>query len=369
MITIFLLIFISVAKAATNENIITEFLDTSKMPKEVLTDSVLVLNLHKKDFWELYQMSGKKLTHPYSEPGVPIKYSLGKFWHCHNCSVRDIYRSAEGAEIIWDATYHYDQYANRIVPNQSEKEHNNFINLMGCSMAFGFGLKDEQTLSYKLASKLPDNYAHYNSTRVGSGPHTIYHDLVTKPELPYIKEKDNGVFIYIFSEQIHLPRANGFARELAWLQNTHYYEIEDDKLVSHGNFMKARPFISKFYIFVSEIYDRFKALQKLNFPPVLSSHRQVTCRLVDGIRNEIKKRYPNSQFLIYHYPLFGPDSEELIDCFKEHNLTYLAPKHMDLVPKNLIRLSLPHDNHPNQKMTELMSNDLMEHLRQLQIVR
>lgn len=76
-------------------------------------------------------------------------------------------RKTCGKDLCFEAEYTYDGIGRRVVSplNKNSKRH---ILIFGGSFAFGEGLRDEQTIAYKLQSKMNANV--FNYARNGVGP-------------------------------------------------------------------------------------------------------------------------------------------------------------------------------------------------------
>ena len=122
-----------------------------------------------------------------------------------------------GDKVIFDTYYSIDKLNRRITPDYDETKMK-YATFFGCSIGFGYGLKDDQTIPY-FVQQNTESYNSYNYAYNGWGSHHMLARLEHKDLSKEIKEKDGvGVYIFIWG---HIRRVIGDMRiYTGW--GTHY---------------------------------------------------------------------------------------------------------------------------------------------------
>lgn len=280
--------------------------------------------------------------------------------HIPNTTVRSILRHKN--QIIWDKTYHTDDWGNRAMPSSyqfSAKKPS--ITLMGCSFIIGPGLADDETIMYNLGQLLPQ-YNIRNISTVGGGPHMTLAQLQTLGE-EYISADQEDIFIFNFSESEHLGRANGFMLELGWLDKSPYYERVDTsqgvRMVSNGSFLEARPLMTKLLNYLRTHF--FSTQSDYHIPPIMDYHRDNLCLMFKEMKLTIKKHNPKAQFFVLYYPMSHGINDYYPECFKKYDLNELRPTH---IPGTVGLTTHPHDFHPNIRGARQIAKAIYGELKQ-----
>ncbi len=155
--------------------------------------SYMLLGFPKKE-WKGYPISDLPHDHKgYYLGNVPWADSV----------MHDI-QYAEG-EVMLDVHYSIDSLNRRSTPERDTSK-NKYALFFGCSVCFGFGLEDNQTIPF-LIQENTDDYNSYNYAYNGWGPSHMLALLEHENIQSEIEEKD-GIAVYIFLWS-HIRRAIG----------------------------------------------------------------------------------------------------------------------------------------------------------------
>ena len=147
--------------------------------------------------------------------------------------------------LIYEQNYKIDSFSRRETsPDTIVKD--KFIAVAGCSFAFGYGVKEDETLSSFLQQKM-SGYKGYNFGVSGYGTQHLLLQTREKIAPKEIKQKQ-GILIYFFIDN-HLNRLVGSRRIIKlWGENFPYFFLDDEKkLQQAGTFKTGRKWKTLFY--------------------------------------------------------------------------------------------------------------------------
>jgi peptidoglycan/xylan/chitin deacetylase (PgdA/CDA1 family) len=223
----------------------------------------------------------------------------------------------------YSAVYRTDRFRRRVVgtPDRSRRPH---LLLFGCSVAFGEGLGDEDTLQHQLAEALPDVQVHNYGVH-GWGPtHALAKLRSGEPAEQVAARRGTAVYVII---PAHVSRAIGDTRT-HWLFDAPYYELAPDGTVAGGRpFREVRPWRVAFYEALLGAKRRSWLLSALGveWPPWHSDdHLRLTAAVLAAARESYRARFDGEFFVAIH------PSWELKDAVKrdlhERLLRFLAER-------------------------------------------
>lgn len=263
-----------------------------------------------------------------------------------------------GADTVFDVRYSINEHNIRITPDYDSTK-TKFAAFYGCSIAFGFGLNDDQTFPYYFQKN--SAYNAYNFGFTGYGTNHMLARLNYQNMNEVVSEKE-GIGVYVFFWD-HIERAIGsMDRYVKWVSNAPYYYMDDNKLVRKKAFKDGRYYTSKIYekIYQSSIINYFE----MGFPISLNEqHFELVTEMVLESKKEFEKQTGSKEFYLVIYPSFAnPDKEDLqlflrilkrkgVDCIDlSANYTYGS------------KSTLKGDPHPNAATNELLSKRLINEL-------
>ena len=204
--------------------------------------------------------------------------------------------------LIYKRYYHTDEFGRRITPNTfSDSVYNEFVMVTGCSFAFGYGLSQNQTLSYYLDSLT--GHRGYNYAVAGHGTQQTLAILQSRNIQHEISET-NGVLIHLFIDD-HIPRLIGSRRLIKlWARNFPYYYLNGKELKHDGSFWTGRHLLTRFYRAISQ--SAFIDLFDIDIPWRISDrHMELFGAVMHESKSAFMQQFPNARMLV----VIGPNSK------------------------------------------------------------
>ena len=266
-----------------------------------------------------------------------------------------------GQDICFDVHYTINSECIRVTPgyDSTRNEHALFF---GCSIAFGEGLEDNQTLAYNF-QQASDTYNAYNYAFSGYGTNHMLARLQYQDLSEHVKE-ENGTAFYVFFWD-HIYRSIGaMSRYTKWGHDAPYYTLENGKPIRNGSFKNGR--------FASKIFEEIYQLNTLkyfdvDFPLKLNdSHYQILVALIKESKAIYEKQFKETEFYVLLYPTYEGPSDWSFVKFKKM-LDKENIKYIDLF--NVINFGPEHtlvgDGHPNKETSELIGKELFKRILEM----
>jgi hypothetical protein len=230
-----------------------------------------------------------------------------------------------GGTLIYQATSTTDAYHRRLTPIDHLEQRHKFLLFFGCSMTYGLGVNDDETMPFYVAH-YASHYRPYNYGVSGYGPHHMLAQL-QRGELTQEIHEHAGIAIYTFIDH-HIDRAIGTMRVYnQWEQHAPFYTLDaHDRLVRKGDFTSGRQLVS----FLYWVLGKSQILQYYNItlPPSLrEEHIRLTARIIAEARAVLHQQFPSADFYVLLYPGVrrGPD---LIPFLAQAGVKYLDYAHL-----------------------------------------
>ncbi len=265
----------------------------------------------------------------------------------------------QNADTIFNVHYSFDKNCTRITPD-FDSTRTKYALFFGCSLAFGYGLNDNQTLPY-FFQQISNQYNAYNYAYEGYGTNQMLARLEYQDLSKQVKGKD-GIAFYIFFWD-HIKRSIGtMDRYTKWLHTAPYYTFDSDSLVRKKMFKDGRYIISKIYelIYQSCIINYFK----IDFPLKLKDrHFEIVSEIINKSKKTYSKQFGNDNFYVVFYPNYPQTTDEEFDRFKsfldKKNLKYIdLSKFITYGPK----YSLKGDAHPNANTNKMLAEEILKRI-------
>lgn len=262
-------------------------------------------------------------------------------------------------DTVYDVHYAIDKNNSRITPEYDSTK-SEYALFFGCSIAFGKGIEDNETLPYYFQTTSERHNA-YNYAFEGYGTNHMLARLEYQNLSQFIEEEE-GLAVYVFFWD-HIYRAIGsMHRYTNWMSNAPYYTFKEGQLVRRKMFRDGRPRLSKFYeIFhQSAIAKRFE----IDLPIKLNQqHFDLISEMILKSKELYTLQFGNEDFFVAFYPSYIVYSKEEMDHFKSH-LTDKGIEYIDL--NDFLSYSAEHtlggDPHPNPETNELLAKELLRRL-------
>ena len=272
-----------------------------------------------------------------------------------------VYRNlkTEGTDTVFDVHYTIDGNCMRTTPGHDSTKQT-FAAFYGCSIAFGFGLDDDETFPYYFQQNSP--YNSYNFAYDGYGTNHMLARLQYQNINEVVNEND-GIGVYLFFWD-HIERAIGsMDRYVKWVSNAPFYYMKDGDLVRDRSFKDGRYVTSKIYekLYQSSIINYFS----VGFPLSLNeNHFDLVTEMVLKSKQVFKEQTGSEEFYLVIYPSYSKVEKESMNTFLQL-LEKKGVEYIDLT-KNYIynaKSTLGGDPHPNAKTNEILSKRLIEEIK------
>lgn len=263
-------------------------------------------------------------------------------------------------DTVFNVDYSIDKYNRRTTPGY-DASRSRYALFFGCSVCFGFGLEDDQTLPYHFQEA--SGYNAYNYSYSGYGSHHMLARFDYKNLSAEVPEKE-GIGIYVFVGA-HVRRNIADMRVYnSWGHSMPYYHYDSDgKLIRDGNFFTNRSFTNWLYVQLNN--SSFMRYFDIGMPFWLRrKHLELTADMIQESKARYQEQFGNDQFYVLIHPMsyigFTPENQATLrELLDERGIRYYDYT-------DLIELDEEHrlhgDPHPNertyQEITDLLVKDL-----------
>lgn len=267
------------------------------------------------------------------------------------------YKMVQGSTLVYQATFTTDADHRRITPSDHLEQRHKFLLFFGCSMTFGLGVNDDETMPF-YAAQYASHYRPYNYGVPGFGPHYMLAQL-QRGALPKEIKENEGIAIYTFIDH-HIDRAIGTMRVYnQWEEHAPFYTLDaHDKLVRKGDFTSGRPVVSFLYWVLgkSQIFQYYN----ITFPVSLhEEHIRLTARIIAEARTALHQQFPQVQFYVLLYPGVSR-GQDLMPYLAHAGVKYLDYSHLVDWPDP--ELTLADGSHPTAQGHRTVAAQLAQDL-------
>ena len=285
---------------------------------------------------------------------------------CRETDARGLSRFRPNSECVYSfpngtegtgATIRFDGRGRRFVPSSGGEA--NHVLVLGCSVAFGLGLPDEQSLAAYLGRELQSTRA-FLAAAPASGPNDIYAHL---PEYLSDMALTPGTAVYVGIGS-HIERFVGtFSHIGTYAENkAALRENSPGHFSVLGPWKTAYPWRTQIAkILMQSGFIRYTAL---DFPFVLNQDLQRYVRLIGAIKNQYTGKFPDGRFV---YVFAVGSARHYNNQLKSHldraKIEYLD--YSELCPSALLGpepASIPGEGHPSaalfREWAKIIAQDL-----------
>lgn len=268
-------------------------------------------------------------------------------------------------DTLFDVHYTFDGDHIRVTPDHSPKK-DKYAVFFGCSIAFGYGLEDNETFPYWFQKN--SEYNSYNMAYNGYGTNQMLGRMEYQNLREYVEAGEtNGVGVYVFFWD-HIERAIGsMARYTGWLSNAPYYTMDDGKLIRKKQFRNGRPVISKMY----ELLNQSSVINYFDvaLPSELNdNHFDLVSEMVAEAQRMYKKQFGNDNFYMVIYPSYVQGDpkkyQKFLSYLKKKNVKYIdLSAKVEYKPWHAIHAE---ESHPNAATNDTLSRMLLDEINKMQ---
>ena len=262
-------------------------------------------------------------------------------------------------KLLYQATYTTDAYHRRVTPIAHPEQRQNFLLFFGCSMTFGLGVYDDETMPFYVAQHA-SNYRPYNYGVAGYGPHHMLAQLQRGNLTKEIHEK-HGIAVYTFIDD-HINRVLGAMRE--YIQSGVHVPIytldTQDRLVKQESATFERRLVSwlSWGLGRSQILTHYH----ITFPPMprmREEHIRLTARIIEEARKAFHQQFSSAEFYVLLYPGVRR-GKDLIPYLAQAGIKYLD--YSNFIDWPHPELTLQDNNHPTAQGHRLVAAQLAKDL-------
>ncbi len=283
-----------------------------------------------------------------------------------NVAVRDSYW--RGDKLVCSGLAHMNEFGHRQCSVDDPERRSKFAMMFGCSIVYGLGLNDNQTIPSRFG-ELATDYVPYNMALPGWGPAQMLLSIQRLPLTEEVSQRE-GIAVYVFWPG-HIRRLTGALLCVArWTSDFPYYDLgEDDALMYRGSYRQNHPTRTKIY---SWIVNHSQLLGGGGFDWPLRVHPEdckKTAVVILESKKEFLKRFPRGRFLVM--PYFAAELPEKSGL--AHIKEWLDKYQIEYVPPELVRSNLRTINrgrifvdtaHPSEEACLAYAQALYTYLRE-----
>lgn len=263
--------------------------------------------------------------------------------------------------LIYDVRYTFDEWGRRKVPGAAAGRPAHLL-FFGCSVTFGEGVEDTETMPAQIARMLPSHQP-YNYAFSGYGPQQAY-ALAQRLTAAQVSQRD-GALVYVFIDQ-QVRRAIGALRMFnGWGWDFPRYVIENGELTRKGSFSTSQPMTASIY----RALWRSAAVRESGLDwPLRTSARDVSLslRLLEETSATYRSRFPDNDVYIVIYPTATRHRQAIVEHFAERPEQVLDLS--ALLDPDPYRFRIhPLDNHPgpaaHRRIAEAIAEAITDRIR------
>jgi len=261
---------------------------------------------------------------------------------------------------IYDVIYTLDALGYRITAVDAARRRNRFIGFLGCSVTFGEGVRDDETMPYYVG-RLTKRSQPYNYGWRGGGPAEALRMFEERDITTEIAQAD-GLWVYTFIDD-HVDRTIGTSKVIAWGPSKPYYELTPaGGAVYLGTFEDVWPWRTRAF----RALHRSHIVQALNvsIPRVTDRHLERTARLIEALAAAVRRQFPDNEFAVVLYPgaRRAKAMAERLRARGVHVLDYSALFRALRRESPGTPLKIPDDGHPTPLAYQLLAEALVKDL-------
>jgi hypothetical protein len=261
-------------------------------------------------------------------------------------------------DTVFDFKSTIDANCKRTTPNNSKTRSKHAL-FFGCSITFGEGVQDNETMPYYF-QEVSNEYNAYNFGLSGHSTNHMLARLQYKPLDSQVIEKE-GIAFYIFFWD-HIYRSIGsMNRYTEWLHNAPFYYLDNGNIKRNKMFCDGRLGLSWLYesLYQTNIVKKFQ----LDLPiKIRKSHLNIVAEMIKESKKIYQSQYPNNEFYCVIYPEWGKKKDnmtnDLKEVLKEKGIKYVDFSWFEYKQEH----TLGKDAHPNPKTHQLMANMILKEI-------
>lgn len=257
-------------------------------------------------------------------------------------------------DTVFNVWYHIDSNGARKSPLNDSND-NKYALFLGCSVTFGSGISDNETLPFYFDSS--SQYKSYNYGVGSYGTQQVTATLEKKNLRADLKER-NGVGIYVFIDD-HIKRSNRSLKRISTWGGSHpEYVLKGDSLVNNGLYNNNLSFFDHLFTFIlnkSTVLNYFN----IDYPFVIGEKDFLyTSKLILQAKKNYVRQFKNNAFFVVLAP--GCDYK-ITNYLKEKKIKFIdMSKFFKINAESYI--SFEYDRHYNGEFNKVWAKELLRQI-------
>jgi hypothetical protein len=259
-------------------------------------------------------------------------------------------------DTIYHVRYRTESHSLRQTPTDSAAS-SKYALFFGCSMTFGEGVENGETIPSELARQVPGYHA-YNLGFSGYGPHQTLVRLQQRSPRNYVPEP-NGVAVYTYLND-HVNRVIGTLTNYTYNGgNVPYFYHEGDSLRYGGLMRDARPLRS--WVYGKLMKSNILKLFKIGYPFRLSDDDYaLTADVLAESARAYRRQFGNDNFYVLLYPT-TTSVEPIKSMLQQRGVKVLD--YSKLFPATDPKYAIRYDEHPTPLANRVLVARLVKDLK------
>lgn len=255
-----------------------------------------------------------RLEGTYLEEGALFRsdHDLGRAMHAdRRVSCRLLVKD----NCVWDVHYSTDQFGRRRTVFPGTTVPNALAVFFGCSVLFGEGCEDRQTIP-SVFCRLSPGYLAANYGVPGWGPQHML-SLLQSGRVAWEAALPVKLGVFLYRPELHEARVVGDmdVTDESTLDFPCYRFGSESGLYRAGSFRTAQPLTNLFYDILRGSQTR--TLLGLNFPRRRSMHYRLTAAIIAKSRELFLQSFPDAQFLVVVCPGGPAENLTVTECRRQ----------------------------------------------------
>ena len=259
---------------------------------------------------------------------------------------------------VYDVRYNIDQRGLRVSPPCDCGEETRALLFFGCSISYGEGVADEETLPYRTGVRTGGRYDVYNFGFHGYGPHQMLAAL--ERGVVAVKVEHPPRFVFYTAIVDHARRAAGRA---SWDRSKGpRYVLDDGGLRYAGAFKDSTPVgTSGLREGVVAVLRKSKIVARV-LPTLGRGHEAETfAAIVDAARRRIELDFPGAEFVVLFWGVPSIRQTDLVRRLERRGLSVIEVSDLlDGYAEEPGRYEIEGDGHPNPLAYDRIAQYLAE---------
>lgn len=260
-------------------------------------------------------------------------------------------------EPVYDVQYSIDTLGRRFTPGADAGPRSSFLLMFGCSVTFGEGVNDAETLPHFIAEQAP-LVRPYNYGFHGYGPQQLLARLETQDLRAEVTEPE-GSLVYLFIDA-HVNRAIGsMVVYTGWADTAPHYSLSlDGTPFRDGTLTTGRPATSVLYSILG--HSQLLKREHLDVPLAITErHLDLTARILAASERHFHRQFGGGRFVVVIFP-GSRHAVGLKRALGRHGIEFLD--YSVLFDHAAPEYAIPNDWHPTPRAHRRLAEQLVKDL-------